>query len=99
MAIRKEQRKNGFRYILDYYDQNGKRHYQAMHKGATKKEAEAAEIEIMSAISRGVYIPSKKIPAFGEVCKEWLAYKQPKVRVSSFKSYESCIGKNLTVFL
>jgi len=98
MAIRKEQRKNGFRYILDYYDQNGKRHYQAMHKGATKKEAEAAEIEIMSAISRGVYIPSKKIPAFGEVCKEWLAYKQPKVRVSSFKSYESCVGKNLTVF-
>jgi len=98
MAVRKEKRKNGFRYVLDYYDQNGKRHYQAMPKGATKKEAEAAEAEIISAISRGVYIPSKKIPVFREVCKEWLAYRQPTLRASSFRTYEIYIGKHFTAF-
>lgn len=58
MAIRKEKRKNDFRYVLDYYDQFGKRHYQALPKGATRKEADAAEREILALIAKGVYIPS-----------------------------------------
>ena len=43
MSVRKDKRKNGFRYVLDYYDQFGKRHYQALPKGTTRKEADAAE--------------------------------------------------------
>ena len=61
MAVRKEKRKNDFRYVLDYYDQFGKRHYQALPKGTTLKEAQNAEREILALIAKGVYIPSKKI--------------------------------------
>ncbi len=98
MAVRKEKRKNDFRYVLDYYDQFGKRHYKALPKGTTRKEADAAEREILALIAKGVYIPSKKIPTFGKVCQDWLEYRKPKLRASSFTGYNSYIRNHFGVF-
>lgn len=55
-------------------------------------------MEILMQIAKGVYIPSRKIPSFGEVCKEWLAHKQLTVRASSFSSYEIYIRNYFGVF-
>ena len=40
-------------------------------------------------LSRGIYLPDKKIPIFSEVAKDWLEYKKPNLRASTWSNYES----------
>ncbi len=44
--------------------------------------------EIEDQLAKGIYIPEYKIPIFSEVLKEWLEYKKPNLRASTWSCYE-----------
>jgi len=64
------------RYILDYYDNQGKRQRKTLKKGITLKQAKEKLREIEDQLSKGLYIPDKKIPIFS---------KKPKTKASNRK--------------
>lgn len=60
-----------------------------MPKGTTKRKATEKLREVENQVARGIYIPAKEIPKFNEVAKDWLEYKKPNVRGSTWKMYRS----------
>lgn len=76
------------RYVLDYYDNEGKRQRQTLKAGTTLKQAKDRLREIEDQISNGTYLPSKKIPLFSEVAEDWIKYKKPNLRRSTWEVYE-----------
>jgi integrase len=80
-------KRNG-RYVLDYYDNQGKRQRKTLKKGTTLKKAKEKLREIEDLISKGIYVPHDKIPKFSKVAEEWLAFKKPDIRDSSWHVYK-----------
>jgi integrase len=76
------------RYVIDFYDSQGKRHRLTLGKGITKKVAKEKLREIEEQLSLGNYIPEKRIPAFAKVAREWLKHKKPNLRNSTWSVYE-----------
>jgi integrase len=76
------------RYIIDFYDSQGKRQRQTLKKGTTKKKARDKLREIEDHLARGTYIPDTKIPIFKDVAKDWLEYKKPNIRHSTHLVYK-----------
>ncbi len=76
------------RYVIDFYDNQGKRRWKTLPKGATKAKAREAMRDIEDQLARGIYLPDKKIPIFSEVAKDWLEYKKPNLRESTWSVYE-----------
>jgi integrase len=76
------------RYVIDYYDNQGKRRRKTLKKGTTKTRAKDILRNIEDRLSRGTYIPDKKIPTFAEVAKDWLEYKKPNLRASTWSNYD-----------
>jgi len=76
------------RYVIDFYDNQGKRKRQALKKGTTKKQAKDMLREIEDKLARGIYLPDKKIPTFAKVAKDWLEYKKLNLRQSTWSVYE-----------
>jgi integrase len=76
------------RYVIDFYDNQGKRHWQTLKKGTTKKRAKELLREIEEQLDKGTYIPKSEIPCFSKVAKDWLAYKKPNLRSSTWSVYE-----------
>ncbi len=72
------------RYVIDFYDNHGKRRWHTMPRGATKKKATEKLGEIEDEVGRGMYRPAKEIPTFGKVAKDWLEYKKLNVRDSTY---------------
>ena len=65
------------RYVLDYYDNQGKRRRKTLKAGTTKKKAKAKLREIEELLSKGLYLPDNKIPDLKKVTENWLKYKIP----------------------
>ena len=63
-------RKRRGRWVLDFYDQYGKRRWETMKESTTNKKANERLRAIEEMVSKGVYLPTKKIPLFSEVAKE-----------------------------
>ncbi len=80
--------KRGNSYVLDYFDNMGKRKRVTMPKGTTKKAAKEKLRSIEDHLSKGVYIPENNIPFFPEVAKEWLDHKKMNLRNSTWSVYE-----------
>lgn len=76
------------RYVLDYYNHQGKRQRVTTPKGTTKKAAEKLLREIQDQIAKGVYMPVQEIPTFLEVAKEWLEHKRMNIRTTTWSVYE-----------
>jgi len=76
------------RWVIDFYDNQGKRQRQTLKKATTKKKAREKLRELEDQLAKGVYIPDKKIPIFSEVTKEWLEYKKPNLRKSTWSVYD-----------
>ena len=76
------------RYVIDFYDNHGKRRWKTLPKGTTKKKARDAMRDIEDQLARGIYLPDKKIPIFSKVAEDWLEYKKPNVRQSTLKMYK-----------
>jgi integrase len=76
------------RYVIDFYDNQGKRRWKTLPKGTTKAKAKEAMREIEDQLAKGIYLPDKKIPIFSKVAEDWLEYKRPNVRQSTLKMYK-----------
>lgn len=76
------------RYILDFYDDKGKRRWETLPEGTTLKKAKEKLRKIEDELTKGVWLPSLKIPTFEDVSKAWLKYKKPNLRLSTWSVYE-----------
>lgn len=76
------------RYVIDFYDNDGKRQRKTLKNGSTKTRAKEILREIEDQISRGTYLPDKKTPIFSEVAKDWLEHKKMNLRNSTWSVYE-----------
>ncbi|MBU4185433.1 MAG: site-specific integrase [Proteobacteria bacterium] len=76
------------RYVIDFYDNQGKRQRQTLKKGTSKKAAKEKMREIEDQLSKGSYLPEKKIPTFEEVAKDYLEYKKLNLRASTWATLE-----------
>ena len=86
------------RYVLDYYDNQGKRQRMTLKEGTTLKKAKEMLREIEEQISRGLHMPDKKIPTFRKVAENWLEYKKPMLRASTWSVYEGHTRIHFTDF-
>jgi len=76
------------RYVIDFYDNHGKRRWKTLPKGTTKKKAREVMRDIEDQLERGIYLPDKKVPTFAKVAEDWLNYKKPNLRESTWSVYE-----------
>ncbi len=76
------------RWVIDFYDNQGKRRWKTLPKGATKKKAREAMRDIEDQLARGIYLPDKKVPLFSKVAEDWLEYKKANVRQSTWNGYK-----------
>ena len=80
------------RWVLDFYDQHGKRRWKTLPEGATKGQAKEELRAIEDMLSKGVYLPHAKIPAFSEVACDWLEHKKLKLRETTWEVYAAMSG-------
>jgi integrase len=76
------------RWCVDFYDQHGKRRLKMMPEGANKKQAMDKLEEIRKQVDGGVFLPTKQIPKFSEVAKDWIEWKKPNLRITTWECYE-----------
>jgi integrase len=86
-------RKRRGRWIIDYYDQFGKRHWETV--GTNKKEAEDRLAERMLGIRKGSYNPALSKTPLREYSEGWLEiYPQiNNLKLSTVKSYRLSLTK------
>jgi len=77
------------RWCVDFYDQHGKRRLKMLPKDATKGQARKLLREIEDQVEKRIFMPTKTIPVFSEVAKDWLEYKKPNVRASTWDGYQT----------
>ena len=82
-------RKRRNRLVMDFYDPQGKRRWKTLPEGITKKQAKENLRTIEEQIARGNFLPAKKTPLFSQVAQEWLEYKRPNLRETSWETVES----------
>ncbi len=75
------------RWCLDYYDNEGKRHVKTLPDGTTKTRAKEILRGIEDQLSKGSYLPEKKVPFFRDVGADWLEHKKANVRESTWNMY------------
>ncbi len=75
------------RYVLDFYDNRGKRRWKTLPDGTTKAKAKEAMRDIEDLLLKGVYLPNKKVPDFSKVAADWLEQKKANVRLSTWNMY------------
>ena len=84
--------------VIDFYDQHGKRRLKTLPKGTTKTQAKKVLREIEGMVERGTYLPMAGIPTFSKVAEDWLKYKKPNIRCSTFEQYQGHIINHLTPY-
>lgn len=77
------------RWVIDFYDHSGKRRWKTLPKGITKAKAREELRGIEDLVAKRLFLPNKKIPLFSEVAKDWLEYKRPNLRETT---WEVCEG-------
>lgn len=84
------------RWVIDFYDQTGKRRWKTLQEGTTKGKAREELGAIEDQVSKGVYLPVKKVPLFSEVAKDWREHKKPNLRASTLKMYRGHLKYHFT---
>jgi len=74
-------------WAVDFYDQHGKRRLKMLPKGSTKKKARELLREIEDQVGDGTWLPEPEIPKFERVASDWLEFKKPNVRASTWDMY------------
>lgn len=87
------------RYVLDFYDQTGKRCWKTMPKGTTKKVAQEELNKVLESLKITNYIPDRKVPLFKDVAQEWLEHKKLNLRASTWSVYEGHTRNHFNEFL
>jgi integrase len=86
------------RYVIDCYDQNGKRYRKTLKEGTTKGQAKQILSDIENKISKRIFVHEKKTLLFSEVAKQWLEYKKPNLRETTWLNYEGIVSRNFGAF-
>jgi hypothetical protein len=76
------------RWVLDFYEQHGKRRWKTLKGGITKKQGKDELRAIEEQISKGIYLPIEKTPSFSKVTRDWLEYKKPNIRITTWEILE-----------
>ena len=76
------------KWAVDFYDHHGKRRLKVLPKGSTKAQARKLLRDIEKQVERRTFIPNAKVPLFSKVAKQWLKYKKPNLRASTWSVYE-----------
>lgn len=79
-------KRNG-RYVMDCYDQNGKRYRKTLPLGTSKEQARKELREIETKIERRTFLHEKKTPLFSEVKADWIIYKKTRCRETTWGMY------------
>jgi integrase len=83
------------RYVLDFYDNEGKRRWVTLPEGAKRKDANKALREIEDQLEKGSYISQRKIPIFSDIAQAWLKAKEMNVRSTTWNCYQGHINNHL----
>ena len=83
------------RLVIDFYDQHGKRRLKTLPKGTSKTQAKKVLREIELQVERGTFLPTQNIPLFSNVADDWLSYKKPSIRETTFDLYKGYIKNHL----
>jgi len=84
-------RKRRGRYVIDFYDSKGVRRWKTMPEGATKDEAQDKWEEIRKALKNETFTPDKEVLIFSQVAEEFLDYKKPDIRETTWEVMEGMI--------
>ena len=76
------------RWVIDFYDQHGKRRWKTLKEGTTKRKAREELRAIEEQVSKKIFLPTKNIPLFSKVAQDWLKYKKPKIRINTWEEYQ-----------
>lgn len=82
------------RWVIDCYDQNGKRYRKTMPEGTTKDTARKALHEIETKIERRTFILEKNTPLFSKVAEQWLEYKKTRCRSTTWEMYQGHLNNH-----
>jgi integrase len=77
------------KYVIDCYDQNGKRYRKTLPKGINREERRKALREIEEKIEQRSFIHDSKIPLFSEIKSQWLEYKKQFLRETTWETYST----------
>jgi integrase len=91
-------RKRRGRWVIDFYDQSGKRRWKTLRKGAAKGKAKEELRSIEEMVEKGIYLPSNRMPTFDRVAQNWLEYKKPKIRITTWEVHEGHVRNHLKQF-
>lgn len=83
------------RWVVDFYDQDGKRRWETLPKGTYRKTANETLGEMERKVRQGTYTPPKELPPFPEAADSWLASKEPNIRHSTYQQYKGHIENHL----
>ena len=82
------------RYVLDFYDSRGRRKWITLPAGTTKANAKKKLKEIEYKVSRGTYLPEKRIPLFKDLAESWLESRKHDVRASTYAMYKGHLANH-----
>lgn len=86
------------RRVIDFYDQHGKRRIKTLPDGITKKKEKEILREIESQVEKGIYLSREKTPSFKQVAEDWLKYKEPNIRLSTYQQYSGHVKNHLAPY-
>jgi integrase len=79
------------RWVIDFYDQHGKRRWITLPEGTTKAKAKEELRAIEDQVNKKMIAPNAKALSFLEVAREWIEHKKLKLRETSWEVYEGHI--------
>ena len=91
-------RKRRGRWVIDFYDQQGKRRWKTLKEGTTKKRATEELRAIEEQVGKGAFIPIKEAPLFKSVAKEFIETKKLNLRANTFEVVEGIVRNHFTEF-
>jgi integrase len=83
------------KYVLDYRDPQGKRHWQSFD---TRKEADDALVDCLGQINKGSYVAPDREKTFPELCEAFAKKKKPEIKATSWKDYETNLRLHIRPF-
>lgn len=86
------------RWVIDCYDQHGKRYRKTLPEGTTKQRAREILRGIEEKIARRMFAHEKKMPLFSEVMKSWAEHKKPNLRANTWETVDGCMRIHLAEF-
>jgi integrase len=92
-CVRKRKVGKGLRWVLDYRDQKGRRHWETT-KG-NRKAAERLLSERVRQISRGTYRAPAEQVTFEDLAQAYLKHAEASVRVTTFRNYDGTLRRHL----